>query len=238
MDLSAAGSAAAAHTRNGARAANGRRAEDIRAVGDPDGALDRYGVIREKRRRAHVPSQRDEDHDAAAHHGAARQRPARHERHRDRQRPRQLYGRQPDLAQGGRTDERGRDAQVHCRQLRQRLRRRHGRAHLRFRGGVHQAHERPRKRAGHGQYAVSQLHGSDRRPRPLHDGARHCVHVPRTAGPSAHPRVYHHLDGHRARRPLWSRQHQQAHPRLPRRDRPENRLHPAGHALPVGQRRA
>lgn len=32
----------------------------------------------------------------------------------------------------------------------------------------------------------------------------------------AHPRLHHHLDGHRARRPLRPRQHQQAHPRLPR----------------------
>jgi D-alanyl-D-alanine carboxypeptidase (penicillin-binding protein 5/6) len=38
---------------------------------------------------------------------------------RDRQCPSQLHGRQPDLAQRGRADERRRDAQVHRRQLRQ-----------------------------------------------------------------------------------------------------------------------
>lgn len=85
---------------------------------------------------APLPSERDEGDDAAARGGGGRERRSLAGRSRYGEPPGGLDGRQPDLARGGRGDDRRGDDQVRGGRLGERLRRGARGGALRLRGGV------------------------------------------------------------------------------------------------------
>ena len=127
---------------------------------------------------------------------------------------------------------------MHRRCLSQRLRRGHGGAPVRQRGGLRAPHERAGEGARSRAHALFQLHGAVRRRRALHLRARCGADVARAAAPREHQGLHHDLDGLHPRRGVRAGQHQQARQPLSRLHRAQDRLHLDGALLSLGLGRA